>query len=382
MKMMFGRCMIFSYSSKREIFTRFCPLMVVPVDKGSPPFKLNSKAHSRAPASLNIGPLMKIRASFWLACLACLAGTGLALNANAQAFPQKSIQVVVPVAAGGGTDLLARNLSQRVSEILGQPLVVDNKLGAGGNIGVEYVMKSKPDGYTLLVSPATIATNVAVYRKLPYDLIKDLQAITLIGQTGVVLVVHPSVKVNNLKEFIDLMKSKNGDMNYGSAGMGSPQHLQAEFFNQLVGLKSNHIPYKGQAQAMNDLIGGQLQYMFSPIQNALPQIQQGRLKALAVASATRHKAMPQVPTLNEQGYQGVELTNWFAVYAPINTPPAVVKKLNAAFIQAGKEPKMKEKLDTLGFESFFTTSEEATDFMRSEIVRWARVAAYAGIKAE
>ena len=304
------------------------------------------------------------------------------LCVHAQNFPNHNIQVVVPVAAGGGTDLLARNLSQRVSEILGQTLVVENKLGAGGNIGVEYVMKSKADGYTLLISPATIATNVAVYKKIPYDLVKDLQAITLIGQTGVVLVVHPSVKANNLKEFIELMKSKNGDMNYGSAGLGSPQHLQAEFFNQLVGLKSNHIPYKGQAQAMNDLVGGQLNYMFSPIQNALPQIQQGRLRALAVASADRHKAMPQVPTLNEQGYKGVELTNWFAVYAPINTPPAVVKKLNAAFIQAGKEPKMKDKLDTLGFESFFTTSEEATDFMRSEIVRWARVAAYAGIKAE
>ena len=308
---------------------------------------------------------------------------GLAqMSATAQSFPNKPIQVVVPVAAGGGTDLLARNLSQRVGEILGQTLVVENKLGAGGNIGVEYVMKSKPDGYTLLVSPATIATNVAVYKKIPYDLVKDLQAITLIGQTGVVLVVHPSVKANNLKEFIELMRSKNGDMNYGSAGMGSPQHLQAEFFNQLVQLKSNHIPYKGQAQAMNDLIGGQLNYMFSPIQNALPQIQQGRLRALAVASAERNKAMPQVPTLGEQGYKGVELTNWFAVYAPINTPPAVLKKLNAAFIQAGKEAKMKEKLDTLGFESFFTTSEEATDFMRSEIVRWARVAAYAGIKAE
>jgi tripartite-type tricarboxylate transporter receptor subunit TctC len=304
------------------------------------------------------------------------------LCVHAQNFPNHNIQVVVPVAAGGGTDLLARNLSLRVGEILGQTLVVENKLGAGGNIGVEYVMKSKADGYTLLISPATIATNVAVYKKIPYDLVKDLQAITLIGQTGVVLVVHPSVKANNLKEFIELMKSKNGDMNYGSAGMGSPQHLQAEFFNQLVGLKSNHIPYKGQAQAINDLIGGQLNYMFSPIQNALPQIQQGRLRALAVASADRHKAMPQVPTLNEQGYKGVELTNWFAVYAPINTPPAVVKKLNAAFIQAGKEPKMKDKLDTLGFESFFTTSEEATDFMRSEIVRWARVAAYAGIKAE
>ena len=303
-------------------------------------------------------------------------------TAMAQSFPNKPIQVVVPVAAGGGTDLLARNLSQRVGEILGQTLIVENKLGAGGNIGVEYVMKSKPDGYTLLVSPATIATNVAVYKKIPYDLVKDLQAITLIGQTGVVLVVHPSVKANNLKEFIELMRAKNGDMNYGSAGMGSPQHLQAEFFNQLVQLKSNHIPYKGQAQAMNDLIGGQLNYMFSPIQNALPQIQQGRLRALAVASAERNKAMPQVPTLGEQGYKGVELTNWFAVYAPINTPPAVVKKLNAAFIQAGKEAKMKEKLDTLCFESFFTTSEESTDFMRSEIVRWARVAAYAGIKAE
>jgi len=186
------------------------------------------------------------------------------LCVHAQNFPNHNIQVVVPVAAGGGTDLLARNLSQRVSEILGQTLVVENKLGAGGNIGVEYVMKSKADGYTLLISPATIATNVAVYKKIPYDLVKDLQAITLIGQTGVVLVVHPSVKANNLKEFIELMKSKNGDMNYGSAGMGSPQHLQAEFFNQLVGLKSNHIPYKGQAQAMNDLIGGQLNYMLQP----------------------------------------------------------------------------------------------------------------------
>ena len=315
--------------------------------------------------------------------LTAVALVGLtALSSHAQNFPYKPIQVVVPVAAGGGTDLLARNLSQKVSEVLGQPLVVENKLGAGGNIGVEYVMKSKADGYTLLISPATIATNVAVYKKIPYDLVKDLQAITLIGQTGVVLVVHPSVKVNNLKEFVELVKVKNGDMNYGSAGMGSPQHLQAEFFNQLVGMKSNHIPYKGQSQAMNDLVGGQLSYMFSPIQNALPQIQQGRLRALAVASAERHKAMPQVPTLNELGYKGVELTNWFAVYAPANTPPAVVKKLNAAFTQAGKEAKMKEKPDTLGFESFFTSSEEATDFMRADIVRWARVAAYAGIKAE
>lgn len=300
----------------------------------------------------------------------------------AQAYPNRAVQIVVPVAAGGGTDLLARTLGQKVGEQLGQSLAVDNRLGAGGNIGVEYVIKSKPDGYTLLVSSATIATNVAVYRKLPYDLVKDLQAITLIVQTGVVLVVHPSVKANNLAEFVDLLKSRPSEINYGSAGMGSPQHLESEFFNQLVSLKSNHIPYKGQSQAMNDLVSGQISYMFSPIQNALPQIQTGRIRALAVASSKRNPALPQVPTLNELGYKGVELTNWFAVYAPAGTPPAVIKKLNSAFVKVGHSDEMKAKFEKLGFDSFFTSSEEATDFMRSELVRWARVAAYAGIKAE
>ncbi len=299
-----------------------------------------------------------------------------------QAYPARSIQVVVPVAAGGGTDLLARNLGQKVGELLGQPVVIENKLGAGGNIGVEYVARAKPDGYTLLVSPGTIATNVAVYRKLPYDLTKDLQAITLIGQTASVLVVHPSLKVNTVKEFVDYVRANPGQLNYGSAGTGSPQHLHAEFFNQLAGTKSSHIPYKGQSQAMNDLLGGQLNYMFSPLQNALPNIQQGRLRALAVATAQRNKALPNVPTLQELGYKDVDLSNWFAVYAPAGTPKAVVQKLNAAFVKAGTSPEMKEKMAGLGFESFFTTPDQTTDFMRSELVRWARVAAYAGIQAE
>lgn len=159
-----------------------------------------------------------------------------------QTYPARSIQVVVPVAAGGGTDLLARNLGQKVGELLGQPVVIENKLGAGGNIGVEYVARAKPDGYTLLVSPGTIATNVAVYRKLPYDLTKDLQAITLIGQTASVLVAHPSLKVNTVKEFVDYVRAHPGELNYGSAGTGSPQHLHAEFFNQLSGLKTSHMP--------------------------------------------------------------------------------------------------------------------------------------------
>ena len=307
---------------------------------------------------------------------------GLVSTGFAQNFPNKPIQIIVPVAAGGGTDLLARTLGQKISELLGQPVVIENRLGAGGNIGVEAVVKAKPDGYTLLLSPGTIATNVAVYRKLPYDLLKDLQTITLVGQTGSVLVVHPSVKANTLREFIDLAKASPGELNFGTAGMGSPQHLHAEFFNQLAGTKTNHIPYKGQSQAMTDLVGGQLSYMFSPVQNALPYIQQGRIRAITMASSQRNPNLPNVPSLAEGGFKGVDLANWFAVYAPAGTPPAIVKKLNAAFVKVGNEPEMKAKFEKLGFEPFFTTSESGTDFMRSELVRWARVAAYAGIKAE
>ena len=307
---------------------------------------------------------------------------GLVSTGFAQNFPNKPIQIIVPVAAGGGTDLLARTLGQKISELLGQPVVIENRLGAGGNIGVEAVVKAKPDGYTLLLSPGTIATNVAVYRKLPYDLLKDLQTITLVGQTGSVLVVHPSVKANTLREFIDLAKASPGELNFGTAGMGSPQHLHAEFFNQLAGTKTNHIPYKGQSQAMTDLVGGQLSYMFSPVQNALPYIQQGRIRAITMASSQRNPNLSNVPSLAEGGFKGVDLANWFAVYAPAGTPPAIVKKLNAAFVKVGNEPEMKAKFEKLGFEPFFTTSESGTDFMRSELVRWARVAAYAGIKAE
>jgi len=311
--------------------------------------------------------------------------TGLAQPVVAQqlnAYPNKPIQVIVPVAAGGGTDLLARTLGQKVGEELGQPFVTENKLGAGGNIGVEWVTKAKGDGYTLLVSPGTIATNVAVYRKLPYDLTKDLQTITLIGQTGVVLVVHPSIKANTLAEFVELAKKSPGELSFGSAGLGSPQHLHSEFFNQLAGIKTNHIPYKGQSQAMTDLVGGQLTYMFSPLQNALPYIQQGRIRALAIGMPKRSPKLPNTPTINELGYKDVDLSNWFAVYAPANTPAHIVKRLNAAFVKVGNSPEMKAKFDQLGFDSFFTTPEQGQDFMRSELVKWARVAAYAGIKAE
>ena len=309
-------------------------------------------------------------------------GAALTSVASAQSFPQRPIQLVVPVSAGGGTDVLARNVGQKVAELLGQPIVVENKTGAGGNIGVEYVAKAKPDGYTLLFSPITIATNVAVYRKLPYDLLRDFQTVALVGQTDVALVVNNSVKANTVKEFVDLARSKPGALNYGSAGMGSSQHLTAEYFNQMADTRSNHIPYKGQSQAMNDLVGGQLDYMFSPLQNALPFIKQGRIRVLAVAAKQRHRDLPQTPTLIESGYAGAEVANWFALYAPAGTPSGAVKTLHSAYTKVLKEPQFKSKLESMGFDIIYATPEQATDFMRSELVRWTRVAAHAGIKAE
>ena len=314
--------------------------------------------------------------------------TGLALGltllagASAQNYPQRPVQLIVPVSAGGGTDVMARTVGQKVGELLGQSIVVENKTGAGGNIGVEYVAKAKADGYTLLFSPSTIATNVAVYRKLPYDLLKDFQTVALVGQTDVALVVSSKVAAGSVKDFVELARSKPGALNYGSAGMGSSQHLTAEYFNQLAGTSSNHIPYKGQSQAMNDLVGGQLDYMFSPLQNALPFIKQGRIRVLAVAAKQRHRDLPQTPTLIESGYPGAEVSNWFALYAPAGTPPAVVKRLHGAYTQVLKQPEMKAKLEGMGFDFVFVNPDQATDFMRSELVRWARVAAHAGIKAE
>ena len=315
--------------------------------------------------------------------LAVFTMAGLcSLGVQAQTFPSKPIKIIVPVAAGGGTDVLARTLGQKVGELLGQPVVVENILGAGGNIGTQAVAKAVPDGYTLLLSPATIATNVAVFRKLPYDLLKDLQTVTLVGQTSVVLVVHPTLSAKTVAEFVEAARQKPGTLNYGSAGIGSPQHLQSELFAQRIAISGNHVPYKGQSQAMNDLVGGQLQYMFSPLQNALPFIKDGRIRALGVASPQRTPALPQLPSFAELGYRDVDFSNWFALYAPAGTPPSIVKRLSEAFVQVGRAPEMADRLAKLGFEPFFTSPEEGADFMRAEIARWTRVATQANIKAE
>ena len=318
---------------------------------------------------------MRTRARYVL-LLAMAAHCALAI---AQPYPSRPIEIVVPVAAGGGTDTLARTLGAKVQEALKQPLVVVNRTGAGGNIGTMAVVRARPDGYTLLFTPGTIATNVATYRQLPYDLLKDLQPITMTMQTSVVLVVHSALKAGSVREFVGLARTTPGELNFGTAGIGSPQHLQAEFFAQKAGFKATAVHYKGQSQAMTDLAGSQVQFMFSPLQNALPFIQQGRIRVLAVASTGRHRSLPDVPSLAEAGYKDIEMANWL-LFAPAGTPAAVIKRLNAEFIRAGTA--LKAKLEDQGFDTLYSTPEEAQDFMRSELARWARVAAYAGIRAE
>ena len=320
----------------------------------------------------------RIVLSLALAALAALAAQSA--PAIAQPYPSRPVEIVVPVAAGGGTDVLARALGAKVQDAIKQPLVVVNRTGAGGNIGTMAVVRARPDGYTLLFTPATIATNVATYRQLPYDLLKDLQPVTMAMQTSVVLVVSTGTKAGSVGEFVELARAKPGELNFGTAGNGSPQHLQAEFFAQKAGFKATAVHYKGQSQAMTDLAGGQVQFMFSPLQNALPFIQQGRIRVLAVASAKRHRSLPDAPSLAEAGYKDIEMSNWFALFAPAGTPAAVVKRLNAEFIRAGTA--LKAKFEEQGFDPLYSTPAEAQDFMRGELARWARVAAYAGIKAE
>ena len=306
-----------------------------------------------------------------------LAGLSLLSQGQAMAqadYPNKPIKLIVAFPPGGTSDVMGRLMADELGKILKQAVVVENIGGAGGIVGTERAIRLPADGYTLIQSG--VGQNAVAHgldAKLKYNSMTDLIHLTQVHSGPNVLVVHPSVKVNNLKEFIDLMKSKNGDMNYGSAGLGSPQHLQAEFFNQLVGLKSNHIPYKGQAQAMNDLIGGQLQYMFSPIQNALPQIQQGRLKALAVTGSRRSALLPDVPTVNEAlGLTDYELIAYFAVFAPAGTPPESVNRLNAAINAAAGAKDLQDKFLAIGFAIDPGTPDALAKRNQAETAKWAK----------
>ncbi len=306
------------------------------------------------------------------------------VNAVAQSYPAKPIRLVVPYPPGGPLDIMARAIGQKLTEAWGQAVVVDNRAGAGGNIGADLVAKSPADGYTLLMGAvATHAINPTLYAKIPYDPVKDFSPVALVAQVPNILVVTPSIAAKTVKELIDLARAKPGSLNFGSGSTGSTGHLAGELFNTMAGVKMVHIPYKGGAPAMADLLGGQVQLMFDNLANALPNVKAGKLRALAVTTLARSRAMPELPTIAESGLPGFDLTTWFGVMAPAGTAPEIVAKLNAEIVLALNAKDMHERLEKMGAEvPANNTPEHFAAFIRAEATKYAKVVKDSGARVD
>lgn len=301
----------------------------------------------------------------------------------ADAYPTKAIRMIVPFPPGGTTDILGRVAGQKITETLGQQVIIDNRPGAGGNIGTELVAKSPADGYTLLTDPgSTLTINPSLFSRLPFDPLKDFAPITILAAVPNMLEVHPSLPVKNVKELIALAKSKPGELNYASTGAGQSTHLSMELFKTMAGIDLNHIPYKGSAPALTDLLGGQVSLMFDNMPSSLPHVKAGKLRALAVSTLKRSPTMPQLPTVAESGLPGFEVSVWFAVLAPAGTPRDIVAKLHGVLVKALHAPDVKERLSSQGAQAVGDTPEEFTVQMRRDLVKWAKVVKDSGAKLE
>ena len=307
-----------------------------------------------------------------------------ATAAQAQAYPARPIRFVVPYAPGGPLDLIARAIGQKLTEATGQAVVVDNKPGAGGNIGADIVAKAAPDGYTIVMGAvATHAINPTLYPKIPYDPVKDFTPVAMVAVVPNVLVVNPALPVKSVKELIDFAKARPSYLNFASGSTGSTGHLAGELFNALAGVQMVHIPYKGGAPAMADLLAGQVQLMFDNLANALPQVKAGKLRALAVTTAQRSAFAPDLPTLAEAGVPGFDLTTWFGIFLPGNAPSDIVLRLNTEINKALNAPDMKDRLEKMGAEPpANNTPERFAAFIKVEFDKYARVIKASGAKVE
>jgi tripartite-type tricarboxylate transporter receptor subunit TctC len=326
-----------------------------------------------------------MRVSSVAVAVAALAAAAVfnAPAAHAQVYPNKPIRMVVGFPSGGAPDTLARIVSEKISPSWGQPVVVDNKPGAGGNIGAEAVAHAPADGYTLAMGTVgTHSINGALYSKMPYDMVKDFAPVILVATTPNVLVVHPDVPAKNVAELIAMAKAKPGGLTFGTPGVGTSPHVAGEMFNAMAGVKITHVPYKGRAMAIPDLLGGHITMMFDNLPSALPVVKEGKLRALGITSAKRSPSAPDIPTLAEQGLPGFEADSWFAIFAPANTPKDVVAKLNAELNRIYSLPDVQAKLRTLGLEPVLGTPERLASYQRAEIAKWARVVKESGAKAE
>ncbi len=322
------------------------------------------------------------RWGYW--ATAFVLSAAVAGMATAQTYPNKPIRVIVPSSAGGIIDVLPRALFQKMSESLGQQIVVDNRPGAAGIIGSEMGAKAAPDGYTLLVVATAHAINPSLYPKLPYDTVKDFTPITMVAQIPLLLVAHPSLPVNNVKELVALAKAKPGQLFFASAGNGQGSHLAGEMFKSLAGIDLTHVPYKGAAPGLADVLAGQVPMMFSDPVSAMPHIKTGKLKLLAVGTPKRSVAVPDTPTVMESGVPGFDAYAWLGILGPAGLPKEIAAKLHGEIIKAMNTPEVKARFfsPSSGFEVIGTNPEQSAAFIRAEIAKWTPVVKASGAKAD
>jgi tripartite-type tricarboxylate transporter receptor subunit TctC len=305
--------------------------------------------------------------------LAALALATVALAAHAQQYPDRPIKIIVPFGPGGFTDVAARILQKELAPAIGQAIIVENKPGAGSTIGTAEVAKAKPDGYTLVIVSTAHVISPHLYKQMPYDALKDFAPVMKIAEGPYVLVVHPSLPVKSVGELIALAKAQPGKIDYASSGNGSAQHLVGALFVNMSGAELTHVPYKGSNQAMNDLLGGQVKVSFAGVPNVLPNVTNGKLKALGVSTARRYAEMPDVPTIAEAGVPGYDATIWLGVLAPPGTPREIVQKINAEITKVLSTPESRRLMASAGVEVATSTPEEFSRLMQSEMERWGKV---------
>jgi tripartite-type tricarboxylate transporter receptor subunit TctC len=319
----------------------------------------------------------------WLAIAMLLLASLWAAPVVAQNYPSKPIRLIVPYAPGGGNDTLSRAIGQKLTQSMGQPLVVDNRPGSGGVIGADIVAKSAADGYTLLMASSELAVSVSLIATLPYDPLRDFAPVARVGETSYLLVVHPSLSSKSVAELIALAKARPGELNYASAGVGSPLHLAAELFKWMTGTNLVQVTYKGGAPAVTATLAGETQVVFGSVTTTLQLARAGRLRALAVTSAKRSPLVPDVPTVAEAGVPGYELVNWYGVLAPARTPKVIVARLAGELAQIMAMPDIRERaLQNQGIEAVVSTAEEFAAVLKNEVAKWRKLTRAIGIRAE
>ena len=327
---------------------------------------------------------MRRYAAFTVNCvslLPCLLLT--AVVSHAQTYPTRPIRWIVPFAPGGPTDILARAIGEKLVQRMGQPIVVDNRGGAGGGIGAEIAARAPADGYTIVLGHVgTHAINPALYAKVPYDAVKDFTPITLLATIPLALIVHPSVSANNVKELVALAQKRPGELNFASAGNGGPTHLTSEVLRSMTRSNIVHVPFKGNAQALTELMSGRVQMMFSNLLTAMPHVRAGKLRAIAISSATRSPQAPQLPTVAESGVPGFDVTPWYGVLGPAALPPAITAKLNAEMSGIIKTPDMQERFVAHGVDLVSSTPEQFAALIKTEAPKWRKIVQESGAKVD